>query len=574
MRRRTLALALAAVMVAGLLGGCSSSGDSTDTTAAETTAAVAGSEETTAADSGDATEAAEADSTSEKVFRYSISTEPTTFDPNKCNSTGDNEIQHAITEGLVRNTAGEITPGIAETWEISDDGLTYTFHLREDAYWSDGVQITAQDFVYGWQRLMNPETASPYAFIGEYIKNGLAVETGEMEVSELGVTAEDDFTLVVELENPTSYFLSLIGSSGQFTPVRQDIVEEYGTEFAATADKNVYSGPYKLVSSENNEYIFEPNEYYWDADSINLDRVEITLVENTDTALALYESGELDYVAVPSAYVTQYTDTAYSWMNGNVGYILFNFDCDNAAIQNQNFRLAVNYALNRTEYNTLAHNSVYDAFTGLVFSGLTVGDSTYGETYDLDSYSYPVDGDQEKAQEYLTAALEELGLSDASEIEITLTITDSESVKKQGEVIQDLLQTALGITINLEQVTWAEMYAGVLDVGEYEMVVSNWSPDYDDPYTYLELFLGTGNYNYANYSNEEYDALLNATVTETDSTARMDLFNEAEQILLEEAAFVPLYRVNTWYLLDDDVTGLNFYFCSVNIDWVYVDIVS
>ncbi|MCD8011333.1 MAG: peptide ABC transporter substrate-binding protein [Lachnospiraceae bacterium] len=568
MKRRTLAILLAATMVVGL-AGCSSSSSSSDSPTA-----AADSAETTAETSDSSGDTADADSTTEKVFRYSVSTEPTTLDPTKGNSIGDNEIQHAITEGLVRNTAGEITPGIAETWEISDDGLTYTFHLREDSYWSDGEQITAQDFVYSLQRLMDPDTASPYAFIGEYIKNGLAVETGEMDPSELGVTAEDDFTLVVELENPTSYFLSLIGSSGQFAPLRQDVVEEYGTEFAATADKNVYSGPYKLVSSENNEYIFEPNEYYWDAESINLDRVELSVIDNTDTALAMYEAGDLDYVSVPTAYVESYSDTAICWTNGNVDYLLFNFDCDNEAIQNKNFRLAINYALSRTEYNTLANSGVYDGYVGLVFSGLTVGDSTYGETYDLSSYSYPVDGDQDKAQEYLAAAMEELGVSDASELSVTITITDSESTKKQGEVIQDLLQTALGITVNLEQRTYSEMYSGVLDVGDYEMAFTGWGPDYDDPYTYLELFLGTGNYNYANYNNEEFDELLNASVTETDETARMDMLNQAEQILMEDGAFVPLQQRNAWYLVDDDVTGLNFYFCSVNIDWVYVDIVS
>ncbi|MCD8124172.1 MAG: peptide ABC transporter substrate-binding protein [Lachnospiraceae bacterium] len=565
MKRRTLAILLAATMVIGLAGCSSSSSSSSDST----TAAADSSE--TSDSSGDT---AAADSTTEKVFRYSVSTEPTTLDPTKGNSIGDNEIQHAITEGLVRNTNGEITPGIAETWEISDDGLTYTFHLREDAYWSDGVQITAADFVYSWQRLMDPDTASPYAFIGEYIKNGLAVETGEMDPSELAVTAEDDYTLVVELENPTSYFLSLIGSSGQFAPLRQDIVEEYGTEFAATADKNVYSGPYKLVSSENNEYIFEPNEYYWDADSINLDRVELSVVENTDTALALYESGELDYVQIPNAYVANYEGEDNTFMNGNVDYLLINFESTNEALNNLNFRMALNYALNRTEYNTLANSGVYDGYTGLVFSGLTAKDSTYGEVYDLDSYSFPVDGDQEKALEYLEAAMEELGVSDASELSVDITCSDSESTKKQCEVIQDLLQTALGITVTITQVTYSELYATTLPNGEYELGFTGWGADYDDPYSYLELFYGPSSYNNSFYHNDEYDALLESSVTETDTDARMDILNQCEQMIMADAAFIPLQRRTVHYLVDDDVTGLNFYFCSINIDWVYVDIVS
>lgn len=251
MKKRILAALLTLAMTAAMVTGCS-------------TPSTGGDSGEGGGDSGAAS--------GEKVFRYATNTEPTTLDPTKGQSIGDNEIQHAITEGLTRNTAGEVKPGIAEKWEISEDGLTYTFHLR-DAKWSDGEPIKAADYEFSWKRLVDPETASPYAFIGDYLKNGYAIETGEKDPSELGVKAIDDKTLEVTLENPTSYFLSLIGSSGQYAPLRQDIVEEYGTDFAATADKNVYSGPFKMTKSENNEYIFEKNENYWDVDSIKLDRV-------------------------------------------------------------------------------------------------------------------------------------------------------------------------------------------------------------------------------------------------------------------------------------------------------------
>ena len=247
MKKKLLAVLLTTAMAASLAVGCSTP------------------------KSSDGSNSKDSSNSDEKVFRYATNTEPTSLDPTKGQSIGDNEIQHAITEGLVRNTAGDIQPGLAEKWEVSDDGLTYTFHIREDAKWSDGEALTANDFVYSWQRLVDPETASPYAFIGDYLKNGYAIETGTMDKSELGVKAVDDQTLEVTLENPTPYFLSLIGSSGQYAPLRQDIVEKYGTDFAATADKNVYSGPFKLTSSENNEYIFEKNENYWDIDDINLD---------------------------------------------------------------------------------------------------------------------------------------------------------------------------------------------------------------------------------------------------------------------------------------------------------------
>ena len=189
MKRRLIAAIMTAAMAMSLLAGCgvpksNSSGGSSGGSG----------------DSG---------ASGEKVFRFSTRTEPTTLDPSKGNCIPDTELQNALTERLVRNVKGEVKEGIAEKWEISDDGLVYTFHLR-DAKWSDGEPITAEQFVYSWRRLMDPETAAPFAYIGEYIKNGRAVEVGDVEPEELGVKAIDDKTLEVTLEHPTAYFLSMM----------------------------------------------------------------------------------------------------------------------------------------------------------------------------------------------------------------------------------------------------------------------------------------------------------------------------------------------------------------------------
>lgn len=545
MKKRLLALLMTAVMALSLVAGC-------------------GTPSTGEEDSADAS--------GEKVFRYAQIGEPTTLDPSKGNCIPDNEIQHAITESVVRNTAGEITPGIAESWDYDEATFTYTFHLR-DAVWSDGEPITANDFVYGWQRLMNPETASPYAFIGEYIKNGLAVETGEMAVEELGVSAPDEKTFVVQLEANTPFFLSLVGSSGQFAPIRQDIVEQYGADFAATYEKNVYSGPFVLTASSGGEYVFEKNENYWNSDAIKLDKVVQNIVETADTQLAMYEAGELDYVEVPSAYVEQYKDQALEVINGNVDYLYINHAGDNAALLNQNFRLALNYALNRNEYIALAVNNVYNPTNRLSFSGLTgASGSTYGEEYSMDSY--PLDGDVETAQKYLDAAMAELGVSDPSEIEVELTCFDTEGSKKQGEVLQELFQKALGITVNIRQVAYAEVYGTVIPNGDYELIITGWGADYDDPYSYLQLFKSTNVYNDSKYNNPEFDAVLTKAEVETDPVTRMGYLAEAEQILIDTAAWVPLQERAVYKLIDEDVTGLEFYYCSVNIDFVYADIVA
>lgn len=540
MKKKVLAALLAAAMTASLLAGCGVPSGGSD-------------------DGGDSSDG--------KVFRYSTRTEPTTLDPTKANCIPDNEIQHALTESLVRNTGGEVNPGVAKEWEISDDGLVYTFHLNEDAKWSDGEQIKAQDFVYSWQRLMNPETAAPYAFIGEYIKNGLAVETGKMDPSELGVVAKDDTTLEVTLEHPTAYFLSMIGAQAQFAPLRQDVVEEYGTDFAADAEKNVYSGPYTLTSSANQKWVFEPNEEYWDAESIKLDRVELSYVQNQDTALAMYESGDLDYVELPSASVPNYEGKDNTFRNGNVDYFYFN--CENKFLANQNIRLALNYALNRNDYNELVNNGIYAPSTSLVFSGLTGVEKTYGEESTLEGY--PLDGDEAKAKEYLEKGISELGLSGASDVKLTLTTSDTESSKKQAEVCQEMWNSTLGIDVAIEQVTYSEVLTRH-GTGEFEIAWGGWGSDYDDPYSYLELFKSDSAYNYSHYKNDKVDELLTASQTETDAKARMDMLHEAEQIIIDEGAFLPQAEREIHYLIDDDVKDVTFFYCSINIDWIHADV--
>lgn len=544
MKKRVLAAFLSMAMVAGLATGCGTPGGGSS----------------------------DGDSSDGKVFRYAVNTLPTTLDPTKGQSIGDNEIQHAITEGLTRNTAGDVKPGIAESWDESEDGLTYTFHLRKDAKWSDGEPITAGDFEYSWKRLVNPETASPYAFIGDCLKNGQAIEQGNMDVEELGVKAVDDNTLEVTLEHPTSYFLSLIGSSGQFAPLRQDIVEKYGTDFAATSEKNVYSGPFVMTSSEDNVWTFEKNDNYWDKDSINLDKCELNYVENTDTQLSMYEAGDLDYVQVPTAYVPDYKDKAEVFANGNVDFCYINSKSDNPVLGNKNFRLALNYALNRNDYNKLANADTYTAFNGLVFPGLQAKGTTYGEAYDLNSYSYPLDGDQDKATEYLNAAMQELGIANASDITVEVVTTDADSSKRIVETLQEQWQNALGINVKIRQVTYADIYGKVFPEHDYEIGYGGWGSDYDDPYSYLELFKSDSSYNYSQYENPEVDQLLAASQDEADTDARMDELNKAEQDILADGAFVPLQARNVYYMLDDDTTGINFYYCSLNIDWVYADV--
>ena len=340
----------------------------------------------------------------EKVFRYAVSTEPTTLDPSKGNSIGDNEVQRALTETLVRTNEGVTEPGLAETWETSEDGLTYTFHLRDGLKWSDGEPLTANDVVYGFRRLVSPETASPYAWIVGVtnIKNGAEAVAGTVAPEEMAVTAPDEKTVVIELTAPTAYFLNLIGTCTEFSPVRQDKVEEFGQDFAATADKNVYSGPFVLTSSENQVLVYEKNPNYWNADAVHFHRVEQSIVPEAATQVSMYESGDLDMVYLPVTDVELYEGQDQSFENGNDDFVYINCASETQPLlQDANFRLALNYAVNREDYITLATGGVYEPACTFVLPLVQGVEKTYGEEYGESRHAFPLQGDVDLAKEYL-----------------------------------------------------------------------------------------------------------------------------------------------------------------------------
>ena len=510
-----------------------------------------------------------------KEFKFAVTTEPTTLDPSKGNSVGDNEIQRALTEGLVRTIDGQVTPGLAETWEVSEDLLTYTFHLRDGLKWSDGEPLTADQVVYGFQRLVDPETASPYAWIAgtANIVNANEAMAGNVGVEEIGVTAPDEKTVQIVLAAPTPYFLSLLGSCTEFGAVRQDVVEQWGVDFAATAEKNVYSGPFILESSENQELHYAKNPNYWNADAVNFDTVIQYIVPDPNTQLAMYESGDIDMCYVPLDSVPLYDDVDEAYQNGNDDFLYINSACETQPLlQDKNFRLALNYAINHAEYITLATNDVYDPACTFVLPLVAGVEKTYGEEYGDMLHAFPLEGDEAKAKEYLQLAMDAAGITDPSEITLEFVCTDNETEKKIVETIQYMWNRTLGINVEIRQITYAEKYTVVFTNHDYEVGYGGWSPDYSDPYTYLELFKGDNPNNYSGYNNPDYDALMVASITEADPKARMDMLAEAENILLDDGAVVPLQYRTQHYLLNENVSGIKFSLGAVNLDWPFGDI--
>ncbi|MDF2615783.1 MAG: hypothetical protein K0Q47_438 [Sedimentibacter sp.] len=503
-----------------------------------------------------------------KVLRYSLTADAPTLDPQLMNSIPSSTVGFHIYEGLMRNHIGEIQPGMAEKYEISEDGKTYTFHLR-DAKWSDGVEIKAADYEYAIRRLVDPATASDYSFlVTSLIKNAGDINAGKMAVEELGVKAVDDKTLTIELNNPTGYFLSMLSMS-QLCPVRQDLVEKYGKDFSADADKNVYSGPFIVKEWKHEDrIILEKNPNYWNADAIKLDEVHILTVADPMTAVAMFEQGELDQVNVPAEVLENYKDKVIYYNDGANDFMKLNMD-GSSELSNKDLRLAINYALNREDYVLLSSQNLYQPNTRYVLPQVKGINGDYGDEYPYEAF--PLKGDAAKAKEHLTKAMEALKVSDPAAIDVELLTTDAERTRIEAEVLQNQIQTTLGITVTIRQVPYKQRLKMESD-HEFEMVVTGWVPDYPDPMSYLELWPTGSPYNHGSYSSEVYDGYIKDALTNTDPVKRMEALFNAEKTLLEDGGIVPLQLRRNAMLINPKVEGFETYFVGINYDYLYADI--
>lgn len=464
----------------------------------------------------------------------------------------------ATMEGLNRlGEGGEVTPGIAESHKVSEDGLTWTFKLREDAKWENGDPVTANDFVYAWQRAVNPDTGSEYGpyMMGGVIKNAAEISQGDMPVEDLGVKADGDYTLVVELANPTPYFESLT-TFGTFLPLNQKFVEEKGDAFATSSENLLANGPFKLENweSTSQKWNLAKNDTYWDADTVKLETINYVVVKEAQTAVDLYEKGEVDRTGLSSDLVDQYSsDEDYTVKAGNSVFYLKINQTRNEALANKNIRAAISRAFDKQALVDTILNNGSLAANGLVpadFTPMPDGSGDFREVSgDLVTY------DTAAAKEFWEKGLEELG---TDSVEIEFLGGDTDVSKTMNEYLANQLQTNLpGLKVTLKQVPFEQRLD--LDTNQdYDLQLAGWGPDYLDPYTFLSLWITDGGNNKMGYSNAEYDKLLEETTTTlaTDNEARYQNFLEAEKILFEDAAIAPVYQSAGAFLSSPKIHGL------------------
>ena len=505
---------------------------------------------------------------------FSLQSVPT-IDPQQFNAAPSYVVMKGIGEGLIRTHEGQVAPGVAESWEVAEDNLKMTFHLREGACWTDGTPLTANDFVYAFRRLADPAKPRDYSWVLYEIKNAAGVMDGSLTLDQLGVSAPDEKTFVIEFATPAPYYLGFLDMPC-FYPVKQELVEKFGDQYAMSADSMLTNGPFTVADYQVDQSIkLVPNENYWNREAVKLNSVTILIME-AEAAFSMLETGELDLADIPVAIAPSYLAdpasipgaTVTSYANGAVDWFCINIaSTENPILANQDFRLALNYALDREEYVAIATNGLYAPATRFVLPMVAGADGGYyTEQYPIDVYKSTAEAD--KAAEHLKKAMDAMGITDPAAITIKLKVSDTAANKLIGENCQDQWQRTLGIKVEIETVTYKAMLADRV-AGAFDLVYAGWMPDYNDPYTYLSYFTSTNPQNGGKFSDARYDELVNTANTFADEKTRLAMYAEAERILMEQAGIVPLQVRQVPYGINEKLKGLVRFYLGSDLDFAY-----
>ena len=536
------ALAIAGAMALSGCGGSKSGGEGTK--------------------SGDTTQTA----AGKKILTIQLGPDVESIDP-ALNSAvdGANYILFAFDNLLKMDKDGKVVPGLAEKYEISDDQLTWTFHLRDGLKWSDGSVLTADDFVYSWQRLVDPNVAAPYAqtvlgmvegyddAIGRPDADGNT--TVDSDPTKLKVEAPDEKTLIVHMAKPTPYFDKL-AAFVSLSPVKKDVVEANPDGWSIDPKTYISTGPFKLTGWEPGSYLmFEKNENYWDADSIKLDGIKCLLMQDQNATFSAYESGDALMIKdVPTQEITTLKERSDFHIDPILGTYYLDLNTTLDEFKDPKVREALSLALDRKYISETITSGTYTPASGFVSEGVTDWNGTAWQDNITDKSAYiNIDdhaGNLAKAKELLKEAGHENGVGLP---EMVYSTNDASYHKKIAEYLQQAWGE-LGLKVQVNIVEW-KSFTPQRRSGNYQIARDGWVMDYNDPSNILELALtGNGNNN-AKYSNPEFDALMSKAATEKDPQTRFGYLHQAEDFIMKDTAMVPLLYYNDFYLQSDKITG-------------------
>lgn len=476
--------------------------------------------------------------------------EPPQLDSTRATDQVSGRVLGHVMEGLLRyDENNQLAPGVAERWEISETEAT--FHLREDARWSDGEPVTAHDFVFAWRKVVEPATASEYSFIMFAIENGEAVSQGELPPTALGVEALDDRTLHVRFEQPIGYFDKLV-AFGTYYPIREDFYEATQGRYGADHDTLLYNGPFLISRWVHSASLkMERNPHYWNQERIHLDAIDHAYItQDPNTHLNLFKDGKIAYVQLTEENLTEALVQGWHlhrFMDGSVFYSEFNFR-EGRPTTNWHLRKAIALALDPGEL-------VYKV---IKLPGYLPGESLFpiwlkGVERNL-RQEYPAQThgtNAERARAHLQKARQELG----SIPPLVLLTGDSPIANKQSEYYQQTLKEVLGLDVRIDRQIFKQRLAK-MTAGEFDLVMAGWGPDFDDPLTFGGLFASWNLNNRGRYDNPELDRQVRIAEQSTDPQVRMDAFGAIQQIIHDDVVILPEYERGVVYVLNPHVEGM------------------
>ena len=556
MKKKILALLLTGVMAVSVFAGCGG-GDSSSST----------SEGSSAAD--DAATAEDSSSGSTEGDTQVLNIRTTSFGNNyDVQDMGWRWMMAACYSGLYRNVADEegehfVLDG-AESVDVSEDGTVYTFHLRQDAKWSDGEPVTAHDYEYGWKRLLDPQYGYDYASFVFNIVGAEEYNSGSGSVDDVKAVALDDYTFEVTLKQADPTFEAKLVSTPLY-PTREDIAEAAGDQWGKDWTLCVYNGPFCMTGLvEDNQMTWTKNEYYWDAENNHLDTINWYLVAEDSTAATMFDNGELDVLQTSGDYSRKYQSEAEA---GNIqmitadypGTVYLAFDHANGGssglMGNVKIRKALAYSINREEMIEAVYGRYVPAY-GFISPAITLDGESYREQVEepmLAEYNEYA-GDNEALQALFQEGLQELGMdTDLSKVTVTyLSYGSTVEDDALREYLQQTWQQNLGITVELNTVGDYSLFTAERDAGNFDVYYSGWYSDYNDPLDYLAI-MKSGDFPSAsgNYNSEEYDSLIDSLSGEGDNAKRLEIYSQAEQVLFDDCALIPLYYSTKEYFVQN-----------------------
>ncbi|WP_198662782.1 peptide ABC transporter substrate-binding protein [Cohaesibacter intestini] len=486
----------------------------------------------------------------EMVYHRGNAADPETLDQHKTSTVYEAHILRDLYEGLVSYSAdGKTIPGAAESWTVSDDGLVYTFKLRDNGKWSNGDPVTAHDFVFSLQRIQTPETGAKYANILYPIKNAEKVNKGELKPAELGVKALDDKTLEISLEAATPYFIELLGHQTGL-PVHKATVEKYGSDFVQP-ENFVSNGPFTLAEFVPNSHVKTvKNKYFHDADNVKIDSVMFYPTEDRGAALRRFQAGELhsnnDAPVEQIDFMKKELGDQFR-VAPYLGTYYYAVRADKEKLKDPKVRRALSMSIDR---EFLAEEIWGDTMVA-GYSFVPPGIGNYGEP----AFADYKDMDQLDREDAARALLEEAGYSEDNPLEIEIRYNTSENHKNTAVAIADMWKP-IGVKVTLLNTDTKTHYAHLRDKGDYDVARAGWIGDYSDPQNFLFMVESDNDgFNYANYKNPEYDALMDKAAATVDLDERAGYLLEAEKLFMRDLPFIPLMYYGSMNLVSPKLKG-------------------